>query len=304
MPVNSFGVEIPDRVFAVNAPGCGSLIRQGMIESVLLGDDRTLEERSRFVDIFFDLVNRVKDDFEFEASTFELFKKEFAPVVQKNPMALALTRTHHMAGLIVPHLNRGATLDFGSGAGFLGETIDFRHRGVTLSEIYQSPEIEKRGLPFVLLPKSGPLPFQTAQFDNVLACVVLHHCNDPRAILAEFVRILKPGGRLIVVESVYGLTPEEQSKTPKNDFSRRFFDLDIKEQSAYIGFCDYIGNRCTHYTPDPEKKTPVPYNYLTPSMWRHLIEDVGFKFEFMQPLGIDFFNRKSHIFHSLMTAIK
>jgi len=43
-----------------------------------------------------------------------------------------------------------------------------------------------------------PLPFADAEFDDVVASLVLHYLRDWAPTLAEFRRVLKPGGRLVV----------------------------------------------------------------------------------------------------------
>lgn len=43
-----------------------------------------------------------------------------------------------------------------------------------------------------------PLPFADAEFDDVVASLVLHYLKDWAGPLAEFRRVLKPGGRLIL----------------------------------------------------------------------------------------------------------
>lgn len=45
---------------------------------------------------------------------------------------------------------------------------------------------------------AGPLPFADAEFDDVVASLVLHYLEDWTGPLAELRRVLKPGGRLIV----------------------------------------------------------------------------------------------------------
>ncbi|WP_306189624.1 MULTISPECIES: class I SAM-dependent methyltransferase [unclassified Streptomyces] len=44
---------------------------------------------------------------------------------------------------------------------------------------------------------SGPLPFGDGAFDDVVASLVLHYLEDWGPTLAEFRRVLRPGGRLI-----------------------------------------------------------------------------------------------------------
>lgn len=45
---------------------------------------------------------------------------------------------------------------------------------------------------------AGPLPFADAEFDDVIASLVLHYLEDWTGPLAELRRVLKPGGRLMV----------------------------------------------------------------------------------------------------------
>lgn len=50
-----------------------------------------------------------------------------------------------------------------------------------------------------VLDLEDPLPYPDAAFDDVVACLVLHYLQDWSATLAELRRVLRPGGRLVVV---------------------------------------------------------------------------------------------------------
>src|SRR5262245_38038215 len=53
-----------------------------------------------------------------------------------------------------------------------------------------------------------PLPFADAAFSLVFTRSSVHHFLDPKAVLAEMVRVCVPGGRVVVVD-VFTSTPEQ-----------------------------------------------------------------------------------------------
>lgn len=48
----------------------------------------------------------------------------------------------------------------------------------------------------------GSLPMRSQSCDLAIACLVLHHVPEPESALAEMHRILRPGGRILLVEQV------------------------------------------------------------------------------------------------------
>lgn len=44
------------------------------------------------------------------------------------------------------------------------------------------------------------LPFADGSLDAIFANMYLHHCPDPQAAIAEMVRVLRPGGRLVITD--------------------------------------------------------------------------------------------------------
>jgi 2-polyprenyl-3-methyl-5-hydroxy-6-metoxy-1,4-benzoquinol methylase len=44
------------------------------------------------------------------------------------------------------------------------------------------------------------LPFQDASFDGVLAARLLLHVSSPRSVLSELIRVVRPGGRVVVMD--------------------------------------------------------------------------------------------------------
>ena len=96
-------------------------------------------------------------------------------------------------------------LDVGCGAGPLLESL--RERGAIVTGVEPSAkmlELARRrlgeGADLLQAGLGGdPLPFPDGTFDDVVACLVLHYLEDWKAPLAELRRVLRSGGRLIVV---------------------------------------------------------------------------------------------------------
>jgi SAM-dependent methyltransferase len=90
-----------------------------------------------------------------------------------------------------------------------------------------------------ILPSANPhviataeaLPFGGETFDAVICSEVLEHTRDPRVVLAEASRVLKPGGRLLIaVPFLY------QIHASPHDFGRYtdFFWLTVLENLGFV----------------------------------------------------------------------
>lgn len=89
----------------------------------------------------------------------------------------------------VPTTKTFVCVELGSGGGFLKEVIP---------ELLTSDIIP---LPGVDLCFSGEaMPFDNNSVDAIFMLDVFHHIKDPSALLREFQRALKPGGRVIMIE--------------------------------------------------------------------------------------------------------
>ena len=94
-------------------------------------------------------------------------------------------------------------LDAGCGAGPIAAAL--RGRGAIVSGFDSSAgmlEIARRRLgddaDLRVADLAGPLPYPDGAFDDVVASLVLHYLEDWGPTLAEFRRVLVPGGRVIV----------------------------------------------------------------------------------------------------------
>jgi len=119
------------------------------------------------------------------------------------------------SGLFNAHYARPATLDLlgdvtgrsildaGCGAGPL--SVALRDGGAQVTGFDSSPAmvaLAQRRLGadarVLVADLANPLPFDTGEFDDAVASLVLHYLEDWSGPLAELHRVLKPGGRLIL----------------------------------------------------------------------------------------------------------
>lgn len=59
-------------------------------------------------------------------------------------------------------------------------------------------QITQQSTPHALLAAAEHLPYASHQFDTVLSHEVIEHVQDDRATAREMVRVLKPGGRIVL----------------------------------------------------------------------------------------------------------
>lgn len=95
---------------------------------------------------------------------------------------------------------RGArVLDVGSGPGDLAEA--FRHAGASAVAVdvdWEEMHCRERGLELAVLGDGARLPFGAETFDLTCSSNVLEHVPDPLAVVADMVRVTRPGGVVFV----------------------------------------------------------------------------------------------------------
>jgi ubiquinone/menaquinone biosynthesis C-methylase UbiE len=99
-------------------------------------------------------------------------------------------------------------LDVGCGTGELERIVHERYPHARLVGLDVTPEMlavahEKfRGIPeiAVLLAPAETLPLTQGGFDVVVSCNMLHHVRSVGGLLRECARVLRPGGRLVLVD--------------------------------------------------------------------------------------------------------
>lgn len=60
-------------------------------------------------------------------------------------------------------------------------------------------ETDNQGAPFAIRGDIGALPFRSGHFDMVISRSVVEHLEDPAAVFREFSRVLRPGGKVVIL---------------------------------------------------------------------------------------------------------
>ena len=194
------------------------------------------------------------------------------------------SRAELIVAQILPYVRGSNVSDLGCGDGRVGNLLDGHGLEVRLFDIYEHPDAQGHGLPFFLPKESGRLPFADDSFDTSLLLTVYHHADDPRQLMDEARRVTLPGGRIVVIESVYGVTPKD--KTPEAH-EMDFLALSPEQQRLAGIFFDHFYNRILHYSEIAADKVPVPFNFQSPEGWKALHEARGMKQTELVHLGID-----------------
>lgn len=128
--------------------------------------------------------------------------------------SLAERTAEENAGFLLPHIRPGdRVLDCGCGPGSItrglaaaaapGVVVGLDLDPAILGRARQAAQGEPGALRWVRAGVEA-LPFADASFDVVFAHTLLMHVDDPAAVLGEFRRVLRPGGRIGLVDADWG----------------------------------------------------------------------------------------------------
>lgn len=187
-----------------------------------------------------------------------------------------------LSGVVTDELQSNVTprvLDVGCGSGWLSEMLGKRGFSVTaldmgLDSIRRAAERVKGNTGDVsfVLGDIYRLPFSDGRFDAVAASEVLEHLDRPQEALSEIVRVVKPGG-CIVVSTPYRERIEEtlcvhcNRKTPINAHLHSFDEIIIEDMFKAAGCV--IQKRVTFVNRSAERFGLAGFTYFLPYMvWR------------------------------------
>jgi ArsR family transcriptional regulator len=95
------------------------------------------------------------------------------------------------------------------------------------------------------------LPMDDASIDVAVLSLVLHFVVDPMAVMAEAARVLRPGGRLLVVD----MLPHERDEY-RTTMGHLWLGFDEPQLAAWLEDVGFASPRVVALPPDPQAKGP------------------------------------------------
>ena len=129
--------------------------------------------------------------------------------------------------------DRTWAMDLGSGAGFTAFVMAAGFKRVVASDITGPMLVEtrrigrERGLTNLALVRNAAeyLPFASGSLDLVTSRAAIHHFEDLDRALDELHRVLRPGGSLVVADSI---SPED------SDLSEWMNDIELRRDFSHV----------------------------------------------------------------------
>jgi SAM-dependent methyltransferase len=131
----------------------------------------------------------------YEGRTLDRFQELRQGWARNGPLRTLYTYWFSEVRDVLAPVMPGAVFELGSGPGFSRQFLP----GVRTSDLVRSQEHDCQ------IDATSPWPFQDASLDGVLLFDVLHHLSAPAVLFSEASRVLRPGGRLVMMEPYVSL---------------------------------------------------------------------------------------------------
>ncbi len=131
------------------------------------------------------------------------FRDPAAEIARLGQQAVILARAEEEALRALGFPEEGRVLDVGCGPGAVAARIGRARPALTLIGVDRDTALlgKARAILEVAAGSADSLPFPSNHFDAVYARLVVRHLERPEAALREMHRVVRPGGRVIVIDS-------------------------------------------------------------------------------------------------------
>ena len=148
--------------------------------------------------------------------------------------------------------------DLGCGTGQLAETVaPFVHRVIAIdssAEMLAAARHRLQGISNVETRRGQleALPMDDASADAAMLSLVLHYVPEPQRAIAEASRVLRPGGRLLVVD----MMPHDREEY-RHTMGHVWQGFALEQVVDWLGEAGLVGVRTTSLPSDPQAKGPT-----------------------------------------------
>lgn len=282
---NAWSIALPRRNDIFSIPGVNAYLRAALplyLEAIGAPASSWLQ----LVEETVALANRPGSDDDYRQSLHRLLHPE------KNQAVITLSRNARARTVleqIKTHIAGNTVLDLGAGDGAIGKLLQSEcGKEVICADVFRSEDIDRLDLPFYAIdPVTNRVAIATASFDTLLLASVVHHADNPEALLAEARRLLKPGGKLILVEAL--LDPQALSQGAgyaDNAITQQFLALNDDARLATTCFMDDLANT-VGWSPAIHHMIPCPCNFNSVANWKAYLLRTGFTDVKIFALGVD-----------------
>jgi SAM-dependent methyltransferase len=276
---NAFGMKVREIREIVGDPTVSKAIKS-TLHSVLA--ELGVPSPSNATDICMDLARSSQPAY--EATAFKFLSGYLTPEDIGKKLSGRSRLIHGQISPWIIYRDTGRILDFGCGDGRVGGLLqESGVQGVQLTDVYRNPNLGRIELPFRLFRQGENVPFDDGYFTTTLALTVYHHSDDPVKSVSESARVTRLNGRVIVIESVYGVDGKELPPHERERISD-YLALTPEQQFMFGSFFDHFYNKIVY---DPKNGINVPFNFNTPQGWKEVFADHGLREEAVIHLGLD-----------------